>query len=197
MHARQLFRGVPVLILFVCGRQLFAQKDLFQLSGIISEDEKNMPIAFASVEVLGTYHMVHSSIDGFFSCVVGERDSIVFSALGYKTKMYIVPDSVNDAIFSIAVLLTKDTIELEGVEIYPWPDRSEFRDAFLSYTEAKDLYQVGPIPGIKGPDQIDTVPPAPVLYKNPISFIYEEMVVPIQWKKKKKNKAKELPKWEN
>ena len=54
---------------------------------------------------------------------------------------------------------------------------------------------MGPIPGIKRPDQIDTVPKAPTLIKNPISFIYEEVVKPIQWSKKKKHMVDELPVW--
>jgi hypothetical protein len=64
----------------------------------------------------------------------------------------------------------------------------------LAYKAIQE-YTMGPIPGIKRPDQIDTVPKAPTLIKNPISFIYEEVVKPIQWSKKKKHMVDELPVW--
>lgn len=176
------------------GLNLHAQQKLFQLSGIVSDADTKFPVAYASIEIVGQYRGVYTSQDGFFSCVVEENDSVQFSATGYKTKMYVVPEDLGDNIFSIAVLMYRDTLEIEGVEIYPWPSKEEFRDAFLAYKEVQE-YQIGPIPGIKSRDQIDTVPKPPVIYKNPISVLYEEVIVPIQWKKKKKDKAKELPKW--
>jgi len=186
--------GIACLLFLAMSSRSYGQ-NLLQLSGIVSDEQTRFPVAYANIDVVGTYTWAYTTTDGFFSCVAGESDTIRFSAVGYKTKTYVVPDSVDDNIFSIAVFLSPDTIQLEGVEIYPWPSPEEFRDAFLAYQEVQQ-YEVGAIPGIKRRDQIDTVPKPPVIYKNPISYLYEEVVVPIQWKKKKKDKAKILPKWE-
>jgi hypothetical protein len=194
MHQKTRICLICLLVSLAGGSNLSAQQHLFQLSGIVSDVDTKFPVAYANIEVVGEYRGVYTSQDGFFSCVVSENDTVQFSATGYKTKMYVVPQNMDDNIFSIAVLMYQDTLELEAVEIYPWPSKEEFRDAFLAYKEVQD-YKIGPIPGIKGRDQIDTVPKPPVIYKNPISVLYEEVIVPIQWKKKKKDKAKELPKW--
>lgn len=187
-------RLVWLMILLAGGFKLPAQQNLLQLSGIVSDANTKFPVAYASVIIAGQYRGVYTSQDGFFSCVVAENDTVQFSATGYTGKLYVVPENLGDDIYSIAVLMYRDTLELEAVEIYPWPGREEFRDAFLAYKEVQE-YQMGPIPGIQGRDQIDTVPKPPVIYKNPISVLYEEVIVPMQWKKKKKDKAKELPKW--
>jgi hypothetical protein len=82
---------------------------------------------------------------------------------------------------------------LETVTIYPWPTREEFDEAFLAYNEVRQ-FQIGPLPGIKSPDLIDTIPKAPTIFQ-PISLLYEEVIKPIQWNTKKRKRVNELPEW--
>lgn len=170
------------------------QPDIIQLSGIVTSQQTMFPIAYATVSVPSAFREVNATADGFFSIVVKRSDTLQFSAIGYKPKFYVVPDTGDDKIESIAVLLAIDTLTLDPFVIYPWPSPEDFREAFLAYQEVQQ-YQMGPILGIKSPTEIDTVPKAPSPIMNPISFFYEEVVKPIQWSKKKKNMVDKLPEW--
>ena len=187
---------LPLLLFCFLNFFLSAQNNFIQLSGIITDEQTSLPISYATIIVENDFRGVNATMEGFFSIVVARKDTIQFSALGYKPKYYIVPDTGSDNITSIAVYLKKDTITLDAVEIYPWPSPEDFRDAFLAYQENRQ-YTVGPLPGLKTPGQIDTVPKPPSPIMNPISFIYEEVVKPIQWQKRKRNMVEKLPVWED
>ncbi|HAE36121.1 MAG TPA: hypothetical protein DCG22_10030, partial [Bacteroidetes bacterium] len=152
-----------------------ASAQLIQLSGIVAEDRTGYPLPFATVHVLGTYRGTVSSANGFFSLVVAPNDSIRFSSVGYESRLFVVPDTLTDVITSIGVFLPIDTMQLETVEVYPWPTRDDFADAFLALQLANHELRMGPIPGIK--TVVDTVPPAPTIF-NPITLFYEEIIKP-------------------
>lgn len=194
LHTRKFRFLVPLLLSCYSFFTASAQNNLIQLSGIITDERSNLPVSYATVIVESEYRGVNATMEGFFSIVVARNDTIQFSALGYKPKYYVVPDTGSDNIASIAVFLKKDTITLDVVEIYPWPSPEDFRDAFLAYQENRQ-YTVGPIPGLKSPGEIDTVPKPPSPIMNPISFFYEEVIKPIQWQKRKRNMPAQLPEW--
>lgn len=194
LHTRRPWFLIPILLICFSQYSVSAQNNLIQLSGIITDEQTNIPVSYATVIVENEFRGVNASMEGFFSIVVARRDTIQFSALGYKPKYYIVPDTGTDNIASIAVFLKKDTITLDAVEIYPWPSPEDFRDAFLAYQENRQ-YTVAPIPGLKSPGEIDTVPKAPSPIMNPISFFYEEVIKPIQWQKRKRSMPAKLPEW--
>ncbi|MBK9457476.1 MAG: carboxypeptidase-like regulatory domain-containing protein [Bacteroidetes bacterium] len=197
MSAHNRISITLLILLITIGFQtvsLAQNEEIIQLSGIVTDAQTKFPVPYATVVVPSDYRGVNASEDGFFSIVVKRSDTLQFSAIGYKPKLFIVPDSGEDNIESIAVKLQSDTLSLDPFVIYPWPSKEDFRESFLAYKAIQE-YTMGPIPGIKRPDQIDTVPKAPTLIKNPISFIYEEVVKPIQWSKKKKHMVDELPVW--
>lgn len=182
-----------ILLTFSFGSAVNAQTRLIQLSGIISEYPSGYPLPYATMEVMGQYRGTVASGSGFFSMVVAPNDSIRFSSLGYKSRIYVVPDTLTDVITSIGVFLTRDTALLEVVEVYPWPAREDFRDAFLALQLSQKELTMGPIPGIK--TIVDTTQQAPTIF-NPISLIYQEIIQPMEWSRVKRKKVKELPKWE-
>ncbi len=194
LRTNQIQFLLPFILFCFSFSKLSAQNNLIQLSGIITDEQTNMPIPYAAIIDQNDFRGVNASMEGFFSIVVAKTDTLQFSALGFKSKYYVVPDTGSDKITSIAVLLNKDTITLEGVTIYPWPSPEDFRDAFLAYQENME-YRMEPIPGLKSPWQIDTVPKDPNPIMNPISFIYETIVKPIEWKKVKKSMPAQLPVW--
>lgn len=171
-----------------------AQIKLYQLSGIVSDAASSFPLAYTAVNIDGTYRATWANEKGFFSIPVAAGEKIIFTHVGFEPKSFIVPDTFSTDIVSIGVFMHEDTIELTTVEIYPWPDVHEFHDAFVGLQLAEEKYEIEFF-GIKGKEQIDTVPPEPTIFQ-PISLFYEEIIKPIEYKRKKKNKAKELPKWE-
>ena len=195
LQKKKLITCLALLLPFLFMHKMQAQTGLIQLSGIVSDDQTLAPVAFAQVRVPAGRQYAYASEVGFFSLVVSPGDTIEFSALGFKPKYYAIPDTGYDEIASIAVFLSKDTMTLDAVEIYPWPSKEDFREAFLAYQEIKD--EIQPIPGIKGRDEIDTVPKPPSPIMNPISFIYDEVVKPIQWQKRKRKMVDKLPAWDD
>lgn len=193
MHGRYYLLPLLAIVLVVTTvQQAYGQKRLTQLSGVIADREWQYPLPYATVEIINSYRGAAANSQGFFSLVVAVGDTLKFSSLGYKSRIYIVPDTITDIITSIGVLLERDTVLLDAVEIYPWPSRSDFRDAFLALQFAQPEFKMNPIIGIK--TQIDTVPKEPTIF-NPITLFYESVIAPIEYNRRKKEKVNELPQW--
>lgn len=181
------------LLLSCCCFALHAQIALVQLSGFVSDAQTHAPIPFANVAVVQTYRGTSASSEGFFSLPVHRGDTLMFSATGYKSGIFVVPDSIAGEMISAGIFLSQDTIFLGGVEIHPWPTPDDFRRAFLAY-EVHHEYEISKIPGIKTRSETDTIEKAPTIF-NPISLIYQDVIQPIEWNRRKKDKVSELPEW--
>ena len=83
----------------------------------------------------GTY----SDLRGFFSIVVEKGDIIVFSAIGYKTVEYQIPEDLDDERYSIVQLMTQDAINLPETVVFPWPSREHFKLEFLAMDVTPEL----------------------------------------------------------
>ncbi|MFN3939035.1 MAG: carboxypeptidase-like regulatory domain-containing protein [Chitinophagales bacterium] len=190
---RYFLQFAIVCIVFTANpASVFAQKRLTQLSGVIADREWQYPLPYATIEIIDSYRGAVANSQGFFSLVVAVGDTLKFSSLGYKSRIFIVPDTITGIITSIGVFLERDTVLLDVVEIYPWPSRSDFRDAFLALQFAQPEFKMNPIIGIK--TQIDTVPKEPTIF-NPITLFYESVIAPIEYNRRKKEKVNELPQW--
>ena len=104
---------------------------LIQFSGVVMTSDSLRPIPYVNIIIKNTHRGTISSYQGFFSFVSLAGDTIIFSALGYKRKIYVIPDTLNESKYSIFQLMTKDTIHLPETVVYPWPTRDQFREAFL------------------------------------------------------------------
>jgi len=193
MHT--IYKFVFFFVIFIClqlsGR---TQVKLTQLSGFTVDAVTEYPLPYTSVEIKGTWRGTAANSLGFFSLAVAANDTIQFSTVGYEPKMFIVPDTITNDMTSIGVFLKRDTILLDVVVIYPWPSREDFQEAFVGLQLAREERSIS-ILGIKGVEQIDTVPKEPTIFQ-PISLLYEEVIKPIEYKRKKRKIAKLLPKWE-
>lgn len=193
---KQFYKAIfTIILLTLSSFHVSAQVKLYQLSGIVSDEQYKYPLAYTAVYVEGTSRVAVASSMGFFSIAVAAGEMITFTHVGYAAKSFVIPDTLHSDMVSIGVFLAEDTVELNVVEIYPWPSRDEFHDAFVGLQIAEE-YKLSAInfPGINFHPK-DTVPPPPTIM-NPISFLYENIVQPIEYNKKKKKTAKTLPKWE-
>jgi len=176
---------------------VYAQQDstrLIQVSGIVADGKAYKPMPFVNISVPAKYWGTSSSSGGFFTVVAGENDTIQFSFVGYKTKAYVVPDTLANFKASVVILMDRDTLQLSTVEIYPWPSKEAFKQAFLSLkTEENNAYKINPNAGFHA--LINPVVPAPTLM-NPVSFFYENVIKEIKKRVPKKKRAETLPKME-
>jgi hypothetical protein len=111
---------------------------LIQLSGVVVAEEDLTQIPYATVYDRTIRRGVISDYYGFFSKVVFPGDTLIFSAYGYKTSTYVVPDSLIDDRYSIIHMMHKDTLNLPEVTVYPWPSKEDFARYFVNMQPYED-----------------------------------------------------------
>ncbi len=116
---------------------------LIQLSGLVLDgsDAHLVPVPYANIYVLGKWRGTYSDFNGFFSLVVEQGDSLEFSAVGYKTVKFAVPDSLQDDRYSMVQLMTRDTVNLPTAVVFPWPSKEHFRLEFLAMDVSAEMQE--------------------------------------------------------
>lgn len=117
------------------------KKKLLQLSGkvVVFEQDSLRGLPFASVIVRSKKTGAVTDYYGFFTLVASPGDVVEFVSLGYKDAQYIIPDTLKATHFSISQAMTKDTIMLKTVTVYPFPKNDEeFKEAFLKLKVPND-----------------------------------------------------------
>lgn len=115
--------------------------DLVQFSGVVVTDSL-APVPFTHILVKNTYRGTMSDVYGYFSFVAQEGDTILFSAVGFQRSQYFIPDSLAEDKYSMIHVMSRDTVQLREMTVYPWPSREQFRDAFLNLRLPADDYQL-------------------------------------------------------
>jgi hypothetical protein len=108
------------------------KRDLLQFSGVVVEGDSLKPIPYASIIVQNSYRGTVSDYFGYFSFVAQEGDTIEFSAIGFNSAFFIIPDTLTNNKYSLIQVLRMDTINLALTEVYPWPTKEQFKKAFLA-----------------------------------------------------------------
>ena len=123
------------------GKTLEKKKDdraLIQFSGMIVERDSLQPIPYAAIMIANTRRGTVSDYYGYFSFVAQLKDTIEFSAVGFKKMKFIIPDTLTTNRYSLIQVLTIDTVFLKETVIYPWPTKEQFKQAFLSLNIPND-----------------------------------------------------------
>lgn len=142
-------RIIPILILTVFIPLLAsAQKktvpwqdgkhDLVQFSGVVVEGDSLKPIPYTSIIVQNGHRGTISDYFGYFSFVAQEGDTLEFSAIGYISAFFIIPDTLTNNKYSLIQVLKMDTISLPMTNVYPWPSAPDFKKAFLALQLPED-----------------------------------------------------------
>ncbi len=115
-----------------------------QFSGrVVTEiDNKLEPLPYTNIAVKGTPRGTSTSIDGFYSLVVLQGETVLFSRLGFELVEYLIPSDLNQNTHSKIVVMKQDTLFLPGVDIYPWPDPDFFKIEFLALEVDEELEEI-------------------------------------------------------
>ena len=129
--------SIPTLLLFLLSLVAFnaypqRYDDLVQFSGVVVTADSLRPVPFANISVAKTGKGTTSDYWGFFSLVVHKNDIVSFSAVGYKSGLFRIPDTLTQNRYSLIQVMSSDTIMLTETVIYPWPSKEQFRHAFLT-----------------------------------------------------------------
>lgn len=130
-----------ITILFFCSLFLRAQSqeqldsnvvEYVQFSGVVVTGSNLDPVPYVNILEKTTWRGTSSDYYGFFSFVAQPGDTIVFSSIGYKPSQYIIPEDLEKARYSLIHKIIEDTVLLKEKEVYPWPSREQFKEAFLT-----------------------------------------------------------------
>jgi len=122
---------------------LRAQKkdsSLVQFSGIVVTADSVKPVPYTHIAVMGTTRGTVADYQGFFSFVARKGETIAFTAVVFKTVHYTIPDTLSESRYSLIQVLQVDTITLSETVVYPWPDKDQFKKAFLTVEIPMDDY---------------------------------------------------------
>ena len=102
-----------------------------QISGVVLDDSLQ-PIPFVSIMLGGTHSGTVSDFYGFFTIVARPGDEVQFFSINHKAKAYNLADTLTGKHYSIIQILTKDTVQLATVNVFPWPSKEQFKKAILN-----------------------------------------------------------------
>lgn len=149
---------------------------LIQFSGVI----RNL-----KYEAVENVHIINlrkgtgttSNRKGMFSFIVQPSDSILFRAVGYKSTLVYIPDTLSDTHYPRDVYLLNDTIHLAEVKIFPWKSYEEFKVAFINLELPEtDMQRAAKnIELIKAQLNMDFEPNADLAFKNTMRQQYEKL----------------------
>ena len=117
-------------------------KGVIQFTGkVVTADENGevIPLPYVNVAVKGTSRGAVSEYDGYFSFVAVKGEVINFSRIGYKTVEFMIPDTMSNNFYSWIQIMSTDSILLDEVVIFPWPDRDFFKQEFLAIDITDEL----------------------------------------------------------
>lgn len=130
-------------------------KNLIQFSGIIVTGDSLISVPYVNVYDKLSHRGTTSDYYGYFSFVAQELDTIVFSSVGYKRSYFVIPDTLTTNRYSMIHMMLEDTIELAPENIYPWPSKEDFAEAFLNLDIRND--EIRRAKGKLSPDQMANV----------------------------------------
>lgn len=123
-----------ILIIIALAFIFYAQsqeKKIIQFSGYVLTPDSLLGVPFVNIYETSSLKGTTSYVDGFFSFAAETGDTIVFSSIGFKESIFVIPNNLITNKYSIVKLLPPDTTFIDSVVIYPWPTKELLRQAFL------------------------------------------------------------------
>jgi len=167
-----------ISVIFLSAFSVFAQdkKELIQFSGVI----RNLKYeAVEDVHIINIHKRTGTTSNhkGMFSFIVNPTDSILFSAIGYKNTLVVIPKKIEGKHYPRDVYLLNDTIKLTEVKIFPWKSYAEFKVAFINLELPDDDIQRAykNIALIKAQLNMDFEPDANLSYKTAMRQQYQNL----------------------
>jgi hypothetical protein len=120
--------------LFIYGipsAQAQTDDDLLQLSGVVVSTDSLQGLPFVSVRIKGLNKGTFTDADGFFSFVVRKGDTVLFTFIGMKDAIYVVPKNLTASRYSIVQPMAEDSVLLPETVIHAWPTPEEFNYYFV------------------------------------------------------------------
>ena len=105
----------------------------FHISGLTLSDSTHS-IPYVNIILKNKNIATASEIRGYYNFPVEDKDTLIFSAIGYKMKTLVVGENYSREFPHGNIIMEQDTIQLQELIITPWQGSYErFRKAVLAY----------------------------------------------------------------
>ena len=131
-----------LLLLFVTA--VFAQSEnrsgkLVQFSGIVTDTDSNAVVPYVTITNLSNKEQRYAAnYQGFYSFIVNPGDTVVFSAVGFTSKTFVLPKEIAEHKYTAMIKLKTEIVYLRAVRVNPWATVEEFTKEFLTMKIADD-----------------------------------------------------------
>jgi len=141
---KRLFFILLTLISVSAFAQQKPERQLVQFSGVVlSGDTSNSIVPYVSITNVNNPKQSNlANYKGYFSFVVHEADTLIFTSIGYASTTVVIPANVKDKSYTIQVRLQGQSIHLPMVHIFPWATTDEFHKEFLAMKIADDDLEI-------------------------------------------------------
>jgi len=135
-----------IFIFFTVG--LFAQqkpqgRKLVQLSGIITDQDSSFVVPYVTITNKSNQDQRYAAnYKGYFSFVAHPGDTLIYNAIGYTDKVFVIPSQINELQYTAMVKMKSEIVYLPAVRIYPWATVEEFTKDFLAMKVADDDMEI-------------------------------------------------------
>lgn len=134
-HTRKLLIALGLMLLAfsntVHAQDSTKTKKLIQFTGIIVTPDSLMGIPSVTIRIAGTLKGTTTTDQGFFSLVASPFDTILFSAVGFKSEKYIIPELTAKK-YTMIQTMSQDTLELPEAMVKPYISRELFQHYFVT-----------------------------------------------------------------
>lgn len=130
------------LITYVAAAQNSVDKKIVQFSGVIYDVDSNSVIPYVTLNNTTAGKTYAANYKGYYSFVAHEGDSIIFTSIGYKKAVVVIPYNIKDNKFTAIVKMKSDNIELPVVRVFPWASTDEFKHDFMTMKFADDDLEI-------------------------------------------------------
>jgi len=135
---------IGLLLLFITVTAVAQEKPLVQFSGIIHNSDSTRGIVpYVSITNKSFRNQVNiANYEGYFSFVAHERDTLVFTCVGYAPVTVVIPANLPGKSYTRQVMIKPQIINLPVFRVFPWATTEEFRKDFLTMKLADDELEI-------------------------------------------------------
>jgi hypothetical protein len=135
-----------ILLFFITAGAYAQQKEkpLVQFTGIVyNADSTNSIVPYVTITNTSHHNQVYlANFQGYFSFVVHEQDTLLFTSIGFAQVKVIIPENVPSKSYTLQVRTKPQIINLPTFHVFPWATTDEFRRDFLAMKLADDDLEI-------------------------------------------------------
>jgi len=137
---------IGILLLFTAAGAFAQQqeKPLVQFTGIVyNADSVKQIVPYVTITNSSYHNQVFiSNYNGYFSFVVHEQDTLLFTSIGFAQVKIVIPANLPTRSYTAQVKIKPQIINLPTFRVFPWATTDEFRKDFLTMKIADDDLEI-------------------------------------------------------